>query len=152
MSSLKEDPGFESRLSVLVVEDDSGDGPSFQDQLRRSRQSAELRHLASLDQSLSALGEMEVDVVVLDLELTPGREVNAIQQIEEVYSSVPVVALTGGEISVIGSELRKAGASDCLRKEDLSPALAAKTVRWAVRERELQKKSRGPNCLGTIYC
>ncbi|MFO8100057.1 MAG: PAS domain S-box protein [Salinibacter sp.] len=129
-------------LSVLLIEDNPGDARLVQAHLREGEQAVDLRWEASLEAGLTALQEERPDVVAADLHLPDSEGADTVRRCANAAPSVPVVVLTGEATLDVALSAQKAGAEEYLRKEELSPGLLARTLRWAVARSQMEAKLR----------
>ena len=129
-------------LSILLIEDNPGDARLFAEYLDDSPVEATLRHEQTLQAGLEALGETDPDVLVADLGLPDSQGVQTVQALGTAVPQLPIVVLTGQDDLQAALETQEAGATEYLRKEDLTPALVGRTLRWALQRRRMQAKLR----------
>jgi len=134
-------------LSVLLVEDNPGDARLFEEYLEEYATESEvevtLRHEETLEVGLEALGEDRPDVVVLDLGLPDSQSVSTVQRATAAAPpSVPIVVLTGQDDLEVALSAQQAGAAEYLRKEELSPILMGRTLRWVVQRSQMEARLR----------
>jgi len=131
----------EEALSLLLIEDNPGDKRLLEELLRESDQRANLRWEEALSPGLSALTGAPPDLVVLDLGLPDSSGVEAVERCAEAAPAVPIVVLTGQSGMDVALEAQEAGADQYLRKDELTPALVARTFRWAVERRRMERRA-----------
>jgi len=134
--------GTEESISVLLVEDNPGDARLFEEYLSEGPVEADVRHEESLRACLKALGEREPDVLVADLGLPDSEGAQTIKAAAAAAPEVPIVVLTGDGNLQAALDAQQAGAAEYLQKEELTPALAGRTLRWALRQSRMQAKLR----------
>lgn len=138
MTSLRPD---ELSPCVLLVEDNPGDARLFEEQLAEGELDADLEWAASLEAGLEAARAENPDLLVLDLELPDSQGLATVQQAAASMSGVPIVVLTGLDQLGTATEALGAGASEYLRKDDLTPALLARTLRIALVRHRLEREA-----------
>jgi len=129
-------------LSILLIEDNPGDARLFAEYLDDSPVEATLRHEQTLQAGLQALGEIDPDVLVADLGLPDSEGIQTVQALGTAVPQLPIVVLTGQDNLQAALQTQEAGATEYLRKENLTPALMGRTLRWAVQRRRMQAKLR----------
>lgn len=136
-----------SPLSVLLVEDNLEDARLFEKHLdeyaTQTGIEATLRREESLEAGLEVLGTKRPDVVVLDLGLPDSRSVDTIQRATAAApASVPIVVLTGQDDLEVALSAQQAGAAEYIRKEELTPSLIGRTLRWAAERSRMEARLR----------
>jgi serine phosphatase RsbU (regulator of sigma subunit) len=119
---------------VLLVEDDDGDALLVRECLREVGFSeAEITWQRTLTAGLLAL-ETPPECVLLDLGLPDADGLGALHQVVAAAGEVPVIVLTGRH-GRMGDDAVAAGAQDYLVKDDITPELLDRSIRYA-RERK----------------
>ena len=74
-----------------------------------------------------------VDVILLAL--SDSRALETFQVVSTVVPAVPIIVVTDHDDKPRASELLDSGAQDCLLKQELSPQLLARSIRYAIERR-----------------
>ncbi len=123
-------------LNVLLVEDADGDADLIREYLdiaengtrfhvdRAVRASEAVERLAN--------GTSDAHVVLLDLGLPDSQGLETLAQVRAAAGDVPVVVLTGLSDETMGLRAVRNGARDYLVKEEISPTLLSRSIRYAV--------------------
>jgi PAS domain S-box-containing protein len=147
-------------LQVLLVEDNPGDARLFKEYLAEGPVEASLQHEETLEDCLEALREgrtqnerpgkersgnerprdQEPDVLALDLGLPDSDGIETVKAAVAAAPTVPIVVLTGRDDLQAALKAQEAGAMEYLQKEELTPALVGRTLRWSVQRRGMQAK------------
>ena len=125
-------------LSVLLVEDHEGDARLIREYLRESQHEVTLRWERSLDAGLASIDDERPDVVAVDLGLPDSEGAATVERWVEAVPSVPLVVLTGDTTLDTAREAQAAGAEEYLRKDELTPTLLVRTLRWAATRAEME--------------
>jgi serine phosphatase RsbU (regulator of sigma subunit) len=127
-----------SLSGVLLVEDDEGDALLVRECLREAGLvDDDVTWCRTLAEGVDALVERP-SCVLLDLGLPDASGLQALHTVvAEVTSTTPVIVLTGRHDRT-GVEAVAAGAQDYLIKDDLTPELLDRTIRYAVQRRQTQ--------------
>lgn len=129
-------------LRALLIEDHPGDARLFEEYLRDGEQAVDLQWEQTLDAGLERLATDAPDVIVVDLHLPDSQGIETVATCVEAAPSVPVVVLTGAQELDLALDAMEAGAVEYLRKDELTPSLAARTLRWAVEQQRMEQKVR----------
>lgn len=132
-----------SLLRILLIEDNRGDARLFEDHLQDSGQEVVLRWEVTLADGLREASDEPPDVLVVDLGLPDSEDAATVRRcVEALPSSVPVVVLTGEKTLDTALSTLQAGAAEYLQKEELSPGLVQRTLRWAHRQAKMEAQLR----------
>lgn len=128
----------QSLRGVLLVEDDEGDAILVQECLREAGLAeADVVWRRTVRDGVAAIEIVEPSCVLLDLGLPDAQGLDALHTVVAAGSEVPVIVLTGRH-DRIGTEAVAAGAQDYLVKDDITPDLLDRTIRYAVERRQTQ--------------
>ncbi|MCH7659236.1 MAG: response regulator [Euryarchaeota archaeon] len=138
------DSAFES---VLLVEDNPGDARLIEEMLRERRETPLVFvHESSLEAGMKALSELDPDVLLLDLRLPDSTGLDTLEHVLTRTDTVPVIVLTGMPEASLGMEAVSHGAQDYLVKDDVTPEILTRAIRYAIErkktERELRTRTR----------
>jgi len=123
---------------VLLVEDDEGDAILVQECLREAGvPESDVVWRRTVRDGVAALGVVDPSCVLLDLGLPDAQGLEALHTVVAADSEIPVIVLTGRH-DRIGTEAVGAGAQDYLVKDDITPELLDRTIRYAVERRQTQ--------------
>ena len=131
-----------SSLQVLLIEDNPGDARLFEELLEESTVGTTFRHEETLDGGLSALREDRPDVLAIDLGLPDSEGTETVRTAASAGPPVPIVVLTGRDNLEVALQAQKAGAAEYLQKDELTPGLLGRTLRWAVERTRMRDKLR----------
>ncbi|MEM4782528.1 MAG: ATP-binding protein [Halalkalicoccus sp.] len=133
-------PVFES---VLLVEDNPGDARLIEEMLREGREgTVEFVHGPTLEAGLDALSTDEPDVLLLDLRLPDSTGLETLETVLEGTETVPVIVLTGMPESSLGMEAVSHGAQDYLVKDDVTPEVLSRAIRYAIERKKTERQLR----------
>lgn len=129
-------------LSVLLVEDDPTDTALFRALLGHTP-SFEQRHADCLADAITLVGSEEIGAVVLDLGLPDSDPSETYVRLRDAAPLVPVIVLTGHDDDSLALDALAQGAQDFLVKTEVTEALLAKAIRYAVeRQRAVARQMR----------
>lgn len=127
----------QSLSGVLLVEDDEGDALLVRECLRDAGlHEDDLIWCRTVAEGVEALVE-KPSCVLLDLGLPDASGLEALHTVVAEVTTTPVIVLTGRHDRT-GVEAVAAGAQDYLIKDDLTPELLDRTIRYAVQRRQAQ--------------
>ena len=116
-------------ITLLFVEDDLGDQHAIKRMLKKSRLEHTCVVASTLQEAQFAFEQHSFDCILLDWNLPDGLGRDFLQSIPR---TLPVILLTGEEHGVSPSDAFSWGFYDYLSKNDLTPALLARVLRYAL--------------------
>jgi len=134
---------MQNSLKVLLVEDNETDYVILENLFYEaySPKEATLIWVSSYTQALSALLEHQYHIVLCDHSL---GEKNGIDLITEIHSRLhhppPFIMLTGCHEKSIDCLAMNAGATDYLLKQELSPSILERAIRYAKQHKLIEEK------------
>jgi PAS domain S-box-containing protein len=131
---------FTSDLRVLLIEDNPGDARLVTELFRESGQAGRVWHKRSLSAALTAIEERSPDVALVDLGLPDSTGPETIAHIGRSFPALPIVVLTGQENKGGALSTLEAGATEYLQKDELSPSLLGRTLRWAAQRKSMEQR------------
>ena len=123
----------DTRLRVLLIEDDDGDALLVEEMLADTPARAGLERVGTLAAALS--GPVTADCILLDLQLPDAMGLTGLTRLRQHAPAVAVVVLTGQNDQATGVAAVAAGAQDYLVKDQVDGPLLVKALRFA-RERK----------------
>jgi len=130
-------------LQLLLVEDDTADAYLIQATLEEAGVDAEWRHVVRLaDIDFGSIGDW-ADCALVDLSLPDSHGLETVRKLLTSLPGLPVVVVSGNSDQGLALAAVHAGAQDYLVKGRIEPDLLARTIRYAIErkliERELQR-------------
>lgn len=129
---------MEERLKVLVVDDDDVDRMAVRRSLRASGIEAEITEAEDAATALQQIRSASFDCALFDFRMPGSDGLELLRQIRADGVGTPVIMLTGFGDEQTAVDLMKAGASDYLPKNSLTPQRLGQSVRSVVRVREAE--------------
>ena len=127
-------------LRVLVLDDDEDDAlliaDSFDD-VAQTRYDVEIEHDA--DRAVAQLADQPFDAFLCDYRLGAVSGVDVMRRVRDAGIDVPMVLLTGVHDTEIDHRAMAAGASDFVAKDEATPQLLDRSVRYAMAAAERQR-------------
>lgn len=128
-------------LHILIIDDDEDDVILTRALLEEGmRDSFEVEWADTFDQGRAKLRSARHDVALLDYRLGRNTGIDLLRESVERGSKVPIILLTGLGDHEIDMEGMRAGASDYLQKDTLTPATLERAVRYAIQSRRLERQ------------
>lgn len=125
---------------ILIVDDDEVDRLAIRRALRASGMDIRIDEASGAADALSAVSEGTLDCILLDYRL-PGHDgFDVLRTLREQCPGTPVVMLTGQGDEHTAVELMKAGASDYITKNELSPERLVQSMRSAMERQWLEQE------------
>lgn len=148
--ALQEQPGDndmqdhfkQDHFKILVVDDDALDRRAVRRGLHKHHQGADVQEAATFSEAMEAIHTRPFDCVFLDHHLPDGNGLGWLVSLREGGDNTPVVMLTGHGDEKLAVEAIKAGASDYLPKDDLTPGMLDHCLRSALRFHQSQEQMR----------
>lgn len=119
-------------LNILVIEDNPGDFILVNEYLEEAFEKATVFHANTLEKGIGFLEQQSIDVVLLDLTLPDGIGMSSFHSVNAKFPQIPVIILTGLEDTEIALESLKVGAQDFIVKDDSSPDVLAKSIKYGI--------------------
>ena len=131
-------------IRLLHIEDDVLDFELLSSALAKiTSNTFELDHSDSLKEAealMEANGNSHYDIVILDLSLPDANGLEAIRHLRARYSLIPIIILTGNEVTEDITWALNAGAQDYLLKGHYTPELLHRTISYSVDRMEHQRE------------
>ena len=141
---------FPQAVSILVIEDDSGDFGLIRAHVRLSGlvQGGDKEPVVwakTLAEGIAAAQRNKPDVVLLDLSLPDSAGLDTVQTMRAALPGVPIVVLTGHDDNALVVAALQAGAQDYLVKGQFEHSTLGRAIRHALvrgaLEQELERKN-----------
>lgn len=128
-------PGAKAR--VLVVDDDEDDFRMLRDILAEiENRKFELTWASSYDAGREAIEKDEHDIAFLDYRLGARTGLELLKESMESGCRIPIILLTGYGEHEVDLEAMRVGAADYLIKDQISPQLLERSIRYSIHRRQ----------------
>jgi signal transduction histidine kinase len=124
---------MEEKLRVLVVDDDDVDRMAVRRSLKASGIDAEITEAGDATAALDCMHSSKYDCALFDFRMPGSDGLELLRRMRTDGISTPVIMLTGFGDEQTAVELMKAGASDYLPKNTLTPERLAQSLRAVLR-------------------
>jgi serine phosphatase RsbU (regulator of sigma subunit) len=125
-------------LSLLLVEDDRADALLVEELIADADDDIEFRWAQSLSDAEEALSATRPHCVLLDLNLPDAIGIDALHRLGKLYSTIPIVVLTGLHDEHFGVSAVASGAQDYLVKGRVEPEVLVRAVRYAIERKRAE--------------
>jgi signal transduction histidine kinase len=129
---------MEEQLRVLVVDDDDVDRMAVRRSLKASGIDADITEAEDAETALEQMRSAIYDCALFDFRMPGSDGLELLRQIRADGLGTPVIMLTGFGDEQTAVDLMKAGASDYLPKNSLTPERLGRSVRSVVRVHEAE--------------
>ena len=119
-------------VTLLLVEDDVVDRTAVKRALKAAGVEAIVREAEDADAGLAVLQREPIDCVLLDYRLPKGDGLELLKRARLLGLTTPFIALTGQGDEQLAVEMMRAGASDYLPKQSLTPDRLERALRHAL--------------------
>ncbi|MCW3994231.1 MAG: response regulator, partial [Candidatus Bathyarchaeota archaeon] len=133
----------DKRISILLVEDNSGDRRLISEMLAEaSNVTFDVQYADRLQAAMEYLSQNRVEVILLDLGLPDSQGLETLKKTYAQVSETPIVVLTGLNDEMIGAQAVNEGAQDYLIKGQVDSNLLRRTIRYAIERKQAEEKER----------
>lgn len=127
------------KVSALLIEDNDSDARLIKEYLREARYiDFQVNHTRSIEEALDILEHRHTDIILLDINLPDSSWPKSLYRVIDCYPHIPVVVITGVDDEQRAVTAIKKGAQDYISKNDLTPSLLIKTIRYAIERHRLK--------------
>lgn len=120
-------------LTLLVIDDDAVDRMAVRRALRAAAVPCTIEEAADSDAALAALDARVFDVALMDYRLPDSDGLALLREIRSRGLTLPIIMLTGQGDEQLAVDLLRAGATDYLTKNAVSPDVLAQSIYRAQR-------------------
>lgn len=127
-------------VKLLIVDDDEDDFLLTRDLLGEINQNYQLEWAPSFEKGLSLLSDNLHDLCLMDYKLGAQDGIALLRQAQEVGFAGPIILLTGIHRAEVDIQALEAGAVDYLVKSGLSAEQLARSIRYALARRDVERE------------
>ncbi|MEB3360098.1 MAG: ATP-binding protein [Synechococcales bacterium] len=124
---------MDETLTILVVDDDEVDRMTVRRSFRQANLTIDLSEASDYANAIAILQQQTFDCIFIDYRLPDKDGLALVQDLRNAGVQTPLVILTGQADDQTAVELMKAGASDYLSKDRLSPKALSKCLHNVIR-------------------
>jgi PAS domain S-box-containing protein len=131
-------PASNSRLKVLLIEDNAGDARLIREYLSDETGAAfSLEHTPLLATGLERLAQGGIDLVLLDLSLPDSPMPATFQRVHDAAPQVPIIVMSGLDDEQFAMQTVQEGAQDYLVKGQVETRLLVHAMRYAIERKRV---------------
>lgn len=139
-----------SRLQILLIEDEHSFAKMLERKLSRGFDLPHgVTHSTQLDDAVQLLRSGDFDLIVLDLSLPDSSGLETFERVHEAASDVPIVILSGQEMTELAVQAVRCGAQDVLSKERNDDLQLLRSLKFAI-ERKRRLRAEGELAAGSM--
>jgi formate hydrogenlyase transcriptional activator len=126
-------------ISILLVEDNPRDVALFREMLGESNTDQfELTHCTMLSSALTLLSKRSFGIILLDLSLPDGKELDTVVRMHAAAPNIPIVVLSGLGDEELAVRALHEGAQDYLVKGHVDSNLLIRAMRYAIERKQAE--------------
>ncbi|SFL54104.1 Signal transduction histidine kinase [Halogranum rubrum] len=145
-------------LTVLLVEDNPGDARLLQEHFRDAEHAVTvvddetteapsgdgvtLYHCDRISTVDQRLADVDFDIILLDLNLPGSHGLETVDYVRDRTSTTPIIVLTGVPEERLGIDAVSHGAQDYLVKDEVTPEVLLRAIRYAIERKKTEEKLR----------
>ncbi|WP_019632088.1 PP2C family protein-serine/threonine phosphatase [Actinomadura atramentaria] len=131
----------DTRLRLLLIEDDAADAFLFEELISESEPDVEITVARTLGEALRSLTP-GIQCVIVDLSLPDAAGLDVLRQVLKATPYTAVLVLTGLADAHVGVAAVGAGAQDYLVKQDVDGPLLSRAIRYAIERKRADESER----------
>ena len=121
-----------SVLKILLIEDNPDDVFFIRTMLSDTVEDIIIEHFDRFEDGLAALKNGNIDIILLDLALPDSQGMDGLKVLQQKFSSLPIIVLTGLSDEHAGIIAVHEGAQDYLIKDQINSNFLIKAIRYAM--------------------
>jgi signal transduction histidine kinase len=132
--------GPQKRLNILVIDDDCGDRGLLQRLLKQTGLPCTCSETCSIEEALEACEKCAFDCAIVDYRL-PGQDgLAGVALLHERFPHMALIMVTGQGDEATATEAMRCGASDYMRKTQISAQSIGRSIENCVKQATLRRK------------
>lgn len=130
-------------FKILLIEDNPGDARLLREMLVETRDASfDLEWVDRLSTGLERLAEGGIDAILLDLSLPDSQGLATFTLVYTQVPHIPITVLTGLDDTTLAVKAVREGAQDYLIKGRIDSNLLARTIRYSIERKRIEKALR----------
>jgi two-component system CheB/CheR fusion protein len=135
---------FEQEVRILILDDNTSYLELLEQQLLAINSFAiKVVQAKSISEAFDKIEQQDIDICVADYHLENETALDFIDQLSEKEIDLPVIVITGESHDVLNPVLLSHGALDLIEKEEITPALLDRSIRFAIRRKQIDDNIAG---------
>ena len=126
-------------MRVLLLEDNPGDARLISKYLLDKNKDIDLVVIQNLTDVINAT-KNGYELIITDLGLPDSTGLQTVKTLNDIYPNLPTIVLTGLNDEVTGLEAVKMGAQDYLLKDEITPELLYRVMKYAVERKKTEQQ------------
>lgn len=127
-------------INILLVEDNPADRRLVAERLGNSRKNHfHLIYAERISEALHALALHDISVILLDLQLPDGRNLESLTKIHSAAAGIPIVVISEIEDEALALKALQLGAQDFLVKWHTNEHLLVRAVQYALERKQVEE-------------
>ncbi|WP_395338879.1 CheR family methyltransferase [Ningiella sp. W23] len=129
---------FSDNLTVLLLDDNQNALSLLSENLKAIESyKCNIHTATSVEQAIESIKNNDIDICISDYYLDDETAIDFIDALKPDQIRLPVIVTTGNLTEQLSPMLLSHGALDLIEKEDITPALLDKSMRYAVRRQQI---------------
>ncbi len=120
------------QMSILLVEPDDYDLSVTAALIENCPQPFTLLTARNHEEAVQKLGYFRPDLILTELSLSEGSELQALEMIVEAAGNIPVIVLSSWALSYLDLDAIQCGAEDFLTKGDIDEETLGRSIKFAI--------------------
>lgn len=127
-------------INILLVEDNPADRRLVAERLGNNRKNHfHLVYAERISEALQALSQQTISVILLDLQLPDGRDLDSLVKIHAAATGIPIVVISEIEDESLALRALQLGAQDFLVKWHTNEHLLVRAVQYALERKQVEE-------------
>jgi DNA-binding NtrC family response regulator len=131
---------METKISILIVDDDEGDRRQIKRALKEARVLCECTEAWDVEEAMDACEARAFDCAVIDYRLPGADGLAALTTLHDLYPNMAIVMSTGRVDGELAAEAMKRGACDFISKTNLDARSMRASIAMAVGRSRLERE------------
>lgn len=130
-----------SDLKILLIEDNIDDAVMIRhyfSKVNSVKLIPEVTHVTSLSKALTALGNAQFDIILMDLHLPDAAEIPLFRSVKQMAVDIPIIIVTVVQDVDLPKKLMEEGAQDYLIKDLINTDLLQRTLWYAISRNRIE--------------
>lgn len=131
----------ETKLNILLLEDNEADAHLVAEYLDLSALTHELTVVSRLSEGIKLIDQHTFDLILVDLSLPDTQGIQTLERLADHAENEVIIVLTGAEDEQLSLKALKTGAQDYLFKDTLNGEVLRRSIRYAIERANMLRKA-----------